>query len=75
MKKIANTRYADNILLYAKSLSELEQMLALLIEELASVRLEIHDRKTKNSVTDLRMNCNIVYKLLGMYFTSIVVGY
>ena len=43
VERLTNTRYADDILLYAKSLPELQQMLEMLIEELARVGLEVHE--------------------------------
>ena len=60
VERLTNTRYADDILLYAKSLTELEQMLAPLIEELARVGLEVHDVKTKIITSDLQNSIDYV---------------
>ena len=46
-ERLTNTRYADDILLYAKSLEELERMLELLIIELDKVGLKLNSAKTK----------------------------
>ena len=46
-ERLTNSRYADDILLYAKSLHELTEMLELLQDELAAVGLEMHENKTK----------------------------
>ena len=40
--KLTNTRYADDILLYARSLGELERMTELLVEELNKVALQLN---------------------------------
>ena len=47
LERLTNTRYADDILLYAKSLPELREMLELLHDEFSAVGLEIHETKTK----------------------------
>ena len=44
---MTNTRYADDILLYARSLEELQRMAELLIVELKFVGLELNASKTK----------------------------
>ena len=46
-ERLTNTRYADDILLYAKSLEELQEMLGLLHDELAAVGLQMHEVKRK----------------------------
>ncbi len=46
-KRLTNTRYADDILLYAKSLQELQRMAELLIVELRKVGLTLNSDKTK----------------------------
>ena len=46
-ENLTNTRYADDVLLYAKSLRELQEMLQLLHDELRRVGLEMHESKTK----------------------------
>ena len=46
-ERLTNTRYADDCLLYAKSLPELQAMLETLHDELSAVGLEIHETKTK----------------------------
>ena len=85
VERLTNTRYADDILLYAKSLPELEQMLALLIEELARVGLEVHDGKTKIITSDLHnsidyvnvadnmieiLDCDTSHKYLGKFINA-----
>ena len=46
-ENLTNTRYADDVLLYAKSMKELKEMLELLLDELRHVGLEMHESKTK----------------------------
>ena len=46
-KRLTNTRYADDVLLYAKSLEELQRMTELLIIELRKVGLHLNADKTK----------------------------
>ena len=46
-ERITNTRYADDILLYAKSLPEFQSMAELLIEELSHVGLQLNASKSK----------------------------
>ena len=52
--RLTNTRYADDIMLYAKSLPELTRMLDLLTEELAKVGLHLNVKKTKLLTNDAR---------------------
>ena len=47
--RLTNTRYADDIMLYAKSLPELTRILDLLTEEEAKVGLHLNVKKKKNS--------------------------
>ena len=46
-ERLTNTRYADDILVYAKSLEELMMMMEMLGEELAAIGLSMHETKTK----------------------------
>ena len=46
-KRLTNTKYADDVLLYAKSLEELQRMTELLIGELRKVGLHLNADKTK----------------------------
>ena len=46
-ERLTNARYADDMLLFAKSLPELEAMLQFLHIELAACGLEMHQSKTK----------------------------
>ena len=46
-EKLTNTRYANIVLLYAKSLHELQSMVKLLIMELKNVGLHLNADKTK----------------------------
>ena len=46
-ERLTNTRYADDLLLYAKSLKELELMTELLVIELRKVGLTLNTKKTK----------------------------
>jgi len=46
-ERLTNTRYADDILLYGKSLAELKEMMELLHDELSAVGLPMHGNKTK----------------------------
>ena len=50
--RLTNTRYADDMMIFGKSLEELEEMLMLLKEELAAIRLEMHESKTKIMTND-----------------------
>ena len=47
VSRLTDTRYADDVLLYAKSLEELQKMTELLIVELKKVGLELNAEKTK----------------------------
>ena len=47
MPRLTNTRYADDILLYARSLPELKEMTEILIPELNAVGLHLNSKKTK----------------------------
>ena len=46
-ERLTNSRYADDMMLFAKSLAELEEMLLLLKEELAKIGLDMHESKSK----------------------------
>ena len=46
-ERLTNVRYADDILLFAKSREELQSMIMLLIEELRKIGLELNVSKTK----------------------------
>jgi len=50
--RLTNTRYADDIMIYAKSLPELVRMLDALTEELARVGLQLNAKKTKILTND-----------------------
>ena len=52
LERLTNTRYADDILLYAKSLDELQHMTELLLPELALVGLRLNASKTRILHTD-----------------------
>ena len=52
--------FGDDVLLYAQSLGELEDMLGLLDDELASVGLELHEGKTKIITSDLSNSISFV---------------
>ena len=45
--RFTNTRYADDVMLFAKSLEEATEMVELLIEEFAKMGLELNASKTK----------------------------
>ena len=47
VSRLTDTRYADDVLLYAKSLEELQRMTDLLIVELKKVGLELNAEKNK----------------------------
>ena len=51
---ITNLRYADDILLIARSLSQIKTMLADLVLETAKVGLKIHPNKTKIQYNNIR---------------------
>ena len=46
-ERLTNVRYADDILLFAKSREELQNMILLLVEELRKIGLELNASKTK----------------------------
>ena len=46
-ERLTNSRYADDIMMYAKSLDELHDMVHWLMEELANVGLQLNGSKTK----------------------------
>ena len=46
-ERLTNARYADDMLIFAKSLEELQSMLDLLQVELAYCGLEMHESKSK----------------------------
>ena len=52
-ERLTNTRYADDILVYAKSLEELMIMMELLGEELAAIGFAMHELKTKILTTSI----------------------
>ena len=58
--QITNIRYADDMMLFAKSLVEVEDMLALLKEELANIGLEMHESKTKIMTSFNETNINFI---------------
>ena len=47
VERLTNIRYADDVMLYAKSLEELHDMLTMLMEELAKIGLHLNGSKTK----------------------------
>ena len=47
LHRLRNTRYADDMLLYARTLPELQEMAEMLISELQNVGLELNFKKTK----------------------------
>ena len=47
LPRLTNIRYADDIMLYAKSLNELEDMTGKLIDELRKIGLTLNAKKTK----------------------------
>ena len=51
-ERLTKTRYADDIMLHAKSLPELVRMPALLSEELAQVGLQLNTKRTKIMTND-----------------------
>ena len=59
-ERLTNSRYADDILLYAKSLQELTDMLNLLHCELQAAGLQMHDAKTKVLTTEPDCEFNFV---------------
>ena len=58
-ERLTNCRYADDILLFVKSLSELREKLIMLREELASAGVEIYENKIKilPTVNDHGIDC------------------
>ena len=54
LERLTNTRYADDILLYAKSLRELDIMTTYLIEELSHVGPQLNANKTRILHTEVQ---------------------
>ena len=52
--RLTNSRYADDVLIYARSLPELEQMTTILLEELEKIGLELKVTKTNNHYNGFR---------------------
>ena len=52
-KLLTNVRYADDLMLYARSDTDLASMVASLVEELAAVGLHLNTSKTKILTTKL----------------------
>ena len=62
-ERLTNTRYADDILIYAKSLDELQRMIRLLLIELEKAGLHLNFDKTKilhTSLEDENSNLDFV---------------
>eukprot|EP00973_Karenia_brevis_P062155 8644362-Karenia_brevis.AAC.1 len=51
--RLTNSRYADDMLLYGKSLSEVSDMMEILLRELRAIGLEMNSKKTKILSNDL----------------------
>ena len=51
--RLTNVRYADDMLLFAKSREELENMMVLLIDELQQIGLDFNASKTKVITNDI----------------------
>ena len=49
-ERLTNARYADDMLLFAKTLPELQAMLQFLQDELASCGLEMHESINKDPI-------------------------
>ena len=57
---LSNVRYADDILLFAKSVEEMQIMIDMLSEELLNVGLEMHPSKTKILTSCNPLPCHMV---------------
>ena len=51
--RFTNTRYAEDVMLFAKSIGEVVEMVELLIEEFAKFGLELNASKTKIITNDV----------------------
>ena len=63
LPRLTNTRYADDILLYARSLKDLVEMAEMLIEELKSIGLYLNSSKSKiltTETTELTHDANFI---------------
>ena len=60
LPRLTHVRFADDILLFAKSLDEIIAMLEFLKEELAEAGLEMHPEKTKILTSDKESSVNVV---------------
>ena len=66
LERLTNSRYADDVLLYANSLAELQHMTSLLVEEFALVGLKLNASKTKILHTDLEdLDCDVNFADIG----------
>ena len=52
--RLTNVRYADDMLLFAKSREELQNMMVLLVEELQKIGLDLNASKTKVITNDIQ---------------------
>ena len=60
LPRLTHVRFADDILLFAKSLDEIIMMLEFLKEELAEAGLEMHPDKTKIMTSDGENTVNVI---------------
>ena len=70
-EKLTNVRFADDILILAKSKNELIDMMSLLLPELQNVGLEVNHTKTKLLTTDpsiFKINTSSILYIHDRYF-------
>ena len=71
-RRITNTRFADDILLYAKSFEELQFMMAVLIFELSRIGLTINEKKTKILASEHDQNIDSRFVEIADHFIEIL---
>ena len=70
--RLTNVRYADDLMLYARSLGELVRMIEVLVDELAALGLQLNATKTKIFTTD-RLQTQLSVDIAGD-FVEVMVG-
>ena len=71
-ERLTNIRYADDVMLYAKSLEELHTMLTMLMEELEKIGLHLNSAKTK--ILSTVQNVPHFLDVAGNFYLDIAAG-
>ena len=72
LERLSNTRYADDILVYAKSLAELQSMVESLLSELKAIGLDPNATKTKILTTNEHYSLNASFIDIDGEFIDVV---